>query len=253
MPDDTGIVSSIERTLNSASSRTLDTVYDEVCVAINTAKQQFEQLREKANSEIGVHATNELIGRMRKHANREIHKNKSRVQKKLQKLTSSKKMYTGGEDRRVLRGSTKIKAQTYVRERDSYSERRTRPHRMKRGRGGKSSQEKKTSQGPTVTEEDLKKLDPIVLVNDLKLTQDQIAVCRLPDRFAPTPKQPMDVSDALIGSHQWGERLRWHYFHEQKKKLTEEAESQGKDNKSPEGQSVEEEQFTKRPWYQPTT
>ena len=54
------------------------------------------------------------------------------------------------------------------------------------------------------------------------------SICRLPDCIAPTPRTPIDVSDQLIGTHQWAERLRWHRFHEMKKR-----EESGADNALP--------------------
>ena len=68
------------------------------------------------------------------------------------------------------------------------------------------------------TQEDVRKFDTIVLTDRVRLSQDQISMCRLPDCFAPTPRTPIDGSDQLIGTHQWAERLRWHRFHEMKKR-----------------------------------
>ena len=68
------------------------------------------------------------------------------------------------------------------------------------------------------TQEDVRKFDTIVLTDRVRLSQDKISMCRLPDCFAPTPRTPIDVSDQLIGTHQWAERLRWHRFHEMKKR-----------------------------------
>ena len=68
------------------------------------------------------------------------------------------------------------------------------------------------------TQEDVRKFDPIVLTDRVRFGQDQISICRLPDCFAPAPRTPIDVSDQLIGTHQRAERLRWHRFHEMKKR-----------------------------------
>ena len=48
----------------------------------------------------------------------------------------------------------------------------------------------------------------------MKLTKDQIEICRLPDCFAPTPKEHIDVPDQVIGTHKWAEQLRWkqHFY-----------------------------------------
>ena len=83
------------------------------------------------------------------------------------------------------------------------------------------------------------KFDPIVLADNVNLTKDQVSVCRLPDCFAPTPKTPIDVFDQVTGTHELAERLRWHrYFY-----------LKNKDENSHETN----ENFVKRPWYQPTT
>ena len=62
------------------------------------------------------------------------------------------------------------------------------------------------------TEDDLKQRDPVVLVDGLQLTKEQISVCRFSDKFIPTPKAPIDVLDQMMGTYEWAERLRWHQF-----------------------------------------
>ena len=63
-------------------------------------------------------------------------------------------------------------------------------------------------------------------------------MCRLPDCFAPNPKSPIDVFDQVTGTHEWAERLRRdRYFY-----------LKNKDENSHETN----ENFVKRPWYQPT-
>ena len=60
----------------------------------------------------------------------------------------------------------------------------------------------------------MKATDPIVLADNVTLTDDQRAICRLSDKFIPTPTSPIDVCDQMRGTHQWAERLRWHRFHQ---------------------------------------
>eukprot|EP00745_Piridium_sociabile_P020923 TRINITY_DN32272_c0_g1_i5.p1 TRINITY_DN32272_c0_g1~~TRINITY_DN32272_c0_g1_i5.p1 ORF type:complete len:867 (+),score=134.27 TRINITY_DN32272_c0_g1_i5:352-2601(+) len=83
--------------------------------------------------------------------------------------------------------------------------------------------------------------DPIVLADNVELTPDQISICRLPDCFAPAPREPVDVSDQMIGTYSWAERLRWHRHHMVKR-------DNGKNGDSPDGKDT----FVKRPWYKPT-
>ena len=64
------------------------------------------------------------------------------------------------------------------------------------------------------------------------------------DCFAPTPKNPIDVHDQVVGTHAWAERLRWHRYHEMKSKAYLE------DNEDSEKE--EDEAFEKKPWYKPT-
>ena len=84
--------------------------------------------------------------------------------------------------------------------------------------------------------------DPIVLAKNVTLTKEQKEVCRLPDCFAPTPREPIDVYDQALGTHQWAERLRWHRFFALQDKL------QTPDDTSNDNQN----EFEKKPWYQPT-
>ena len=51
------------------------------------------------------------------------------------------------------------------------------------------------------------------------------------------PRDPIDVSDQMVGTHNWAERLRWYHFFKRK-----EDEEPAEDGKG----------FEKRPWYQKT-
>ena len=75
------------------------------------------------------------------------------------------------------------------------------------------------------TEEDIKRLDPVVLTNKVELSEADKEVLRLPDCFAPTPGAPVDVFDQAIGTHEWAERMRWRYFWN-KEKTEEEIENE---------------------------
>ena len=143
-------------------------------------------------------------------------------------------------------GSFKLCAFNFVngkrRNRQRVRKRRCKKSSTKRNR----KVHKKSSFVPS--EDDKKKFDPIVLAENIQLSKDQIDICRLPDCFAPTPKEPIDVSDQLVGTHAWAERLRWHRFYN---KETEgnviNSETNIKEN------IFEDVPFEKKPWYQPTT
>ena len=205
-PMDTQLKDDITETLNQASSRTLDAVYEEVCETIERTERTLENARMQANLDLGVYATSELIGQVRKLSRRELSRNRDRIERKLQRLIG--KVTTA--EARTGSGCTKIHSGTYRKEPALDPPRRSRPHRQQRGRGGKSRKQTTTTTVFTPTEEDLRAFDPVILVDGFQPSQDQISVCRLPDCFAPTPKEPIDISDALIGSHNWAERLRWH-------------------------------------------
>ena len=105
-----------------------------------------------------------------------------------------------------------------------------RPHRKKRC---KKQSKKKYNRNKVVQDSVTNNNnDPIVLANNIQLTDDQKFICRLSDKFIPTPTCPIDVSDQLIGTHEWAERLRWSQFHFLNKK-----QNTGANN------------FEKMPWY----
>ena len=76
--------------------------------------------------------------------------------------------------------------------------------------------------------------DPIVLAKNVHLNKEQIDICRMSDKFIPTPTAPVDVSELLVGTHEWAERLRWKRYHFIKNK-----------NKN----ISNENEFIKLPWY----
>ena len=80
--------------------------------------------------------------------------------------------------------------------------------------------------------------DPLILTSNVQLTSDQIDICRLSDKFIPTPTNPVDVADQLIGTHEWAERLRWNRCHHINNK-----------NKS---SNASDTTFIKQPWYKPS-
>ena len=234
--DDAFLCESISKVLDETSSRILDLVYKKTVCAVAEQETCLQSTRTEVACELGIHRTNEMMGAIRKRVQKDIDIEKNKHAKKLAKLDkchSSKKPVIKG-------GSTRLCASAYVRHYpNSPPERQVRQHRMQRGRGKKKDRYAKKDRKTYVpSEDDLKSYDPIVLADNVRLTEDQISICRLPDGFAPTPKTPIDVSDQVVGTHAWAERLRWHRHFQ-----IEEEEK---------GHPVEKD-FIKHPWYRPTT
>ncbi|KAK7475074.1 hypothetical protein BaRGS_00033687, partial [Batillaria attramentaria] len=96
-----------------------------------------------------------------------------------------------------------------------------------------------SSSGSENVTQDTSRQDNTTTVTTYWIPRDQIRVCRLPDCFAPTPKEKIDVCDQVVGTYAWAERLRWHRYHYLKNSDGEEQDPT--------------EPFEKLPWYQPTT
>ena len=87
-----------------------------------------------------------------------------------------------------------------------------------------------------MTAQDLERINPIVLNPNITLTPEQISVCRLPDKFVPTPRCPIDVHDMVQGTRRWAERLRWEYFWQKRK----------------DQDQSQDEEYVPTPWYRNT-
>ena len=113
-----------------------------------------------------------------------------------------------------------------------------RPHRCCR----RGKRKKKNSINNESTDENNQIINndrlPIVLTENVNLTEDQKYICSLSDKFIPTPTAPINVADMMVGTYEWAERLRWQRFHASKEKETLE--------------DGEEKVFVKLPWYTPT-
>ena len=89
-------------------------------------------------------------------------------------------------------GNLKISANGYTTESFPAKEKnRVRPHRRLNRKAKEKRKRIVTSPARkhdyVPTKEDVERFDPTVLTDKVKLSQDQISICRLPDCFAPTP------------------------------------------------------------------
>ena len=167
-----------------------------------------------------MHITDYYVGLIRKECKKEREDLSRKHEKKLSKLTPfaaaiSNQSIQTAESR--FSGSLKITTNRYTTDRlPVMKNHQVRPHRRLNRKVNRKVKRKRLriAKSPNgkydyvPTQEDVRKFDPIVLTDRVRLNQDQISVCRLPDCFAPTPRTLIDVSDQLIGTHQRAERLR---------------------------------------------
>ena len=88
---------------------------------------------------------------------------------------------------------------------------RNKRKRKKKVKSGSDIEKTKSAVSNTLketSEEALKRFDPIIVDNCVQLTRDKIEVCRMLDKFVPTPTSPLDVFDQELNAHLWAERLR---------------------------------------------
>eukprot|EP00745_Piridium_sociabile_P017617 TRINITY_DN263_c0_g1_i8.p1 TRINITY_DN263_c0_g1~~TRINITY_DN263_c0_g1_i8.p1 ORF type:complete len:903 (+),score=84.50 TRINITY_DN263_c0_g1_i8:125-2833(+) len=204
----------------------------------------MHDLREEIRENVGPQQMCYMVSSAKKQMDGSLQHIKSIHHKKLNKLRNcNPKCNT------LTGGSIRILSKGYISERINYhttSPPKIRNHRKNRHKNSRIDKRKKKQNGSNyvnITEEDYKKFDPIVLATNVSLTKEQIEMCRLPDCFAPTPTEPIDVADQLVGTYDWAERLRWHYLFSTNKKSD-------RDN---EDLKEEDTEFQKRPWYKRTS
>eukprot|EP00745_Piridium_sociabile_P026140 TRINITY_DN41575_c0_g2_i2.p1 TRINITY_DN41575_c0_g2~~TRINITY_DN41575_c0_g2_i2.p1 ORF type:complete len:978 (-),score=173.11 TRINITY_DN41575_c0_g2_i2:3-2936(-) len=263
VPTDHSLLFQLQAILDTASTSILKFIYQDTISSANSLQDEFENLKEKWTRVKGEHVMNKAIEWIKFDTKHTLSQISHIHASKLQKLESSVQSVQTNSSR-VLRhqtGSLRLSASTVIEIPDnrahdvhSYKKQNSktniRPHRRRtrKKRKNRTKESKKKTQKDifTPTEEEKKRFDPIVLADNVKLSQHQISVCRLSDRFAPTPREPIDVADQVIGTHDWAERLRWHRFYATKKEEKKASENQD-DSKE------EDEDFVKMPWYQRTT
>ena len=249
---ETETVLKIQQVLDKASSDLLYILYDQA------KKNEFENLkrwtdcRNSVSISHGQSYINRLVGAVRKGCSK-ILRNTAEVHKhKLDKLKKQKQNQVNQKSCMAenFQGSLKIKAFNLICKTSKdcsgkITEDITNGKQIPGGRRhhrkirrGKRNKKSHNTEHWSPSEEELKKRDPVVLVENLKLTKEQISVCRLSDKFIPTPKTPINVLDQMIGTYEWAERLRWHQFFYFKN--------------IEEGIDTDTEEFVKFPWYIPS-
>ena len=239
-PTNDKLYDDICKVLNTASSDILKLVRDDVSLSVKYNTNTFENIWKDDSTTLSdfeqvVACKSSFI------------ENQAAVQhRKLTHLlneTSTKQYFSTNDND----GSFRLCAFNFVNVKRQNRQRVRKRHYKKNNKKRNNNKHRKIVFVPS--EDDKKKFDPIVLAENVKLSKDQIDICRLSDCFAPTPKEPIDVSDQLVGTHAWAERLRWHRFYN---KETEEKDNAINNETNIKEDLFEDVPFEKKPWYQPT-
>ena len=86
-PTDNHLQVSIQSILNTASSRILDVIHEDVCKLVDSASYNFSDIREETNRKNGMHLTDYYVGQIRKECKKELEDLSRKHEKKLSKLT----------------------------------------------------------------------------------------------------------------------------------------------------------------------
>ena len=234
------MVDELKNVLSSASSRILDILIEQCHSLEKEFSQDVESIKQKIKEKSGTQQMSNLVSFAKKEVQTFLQPIKLVHEKKLQQLRKAIPSHFS-----TTVGSLRLSSKQYLSEDFQYHSKtkNIRNHRKNRHKNNNLNRKKaeKINSNVTITEEDYSKFDPVVLAKNVTLSKEQIEICRLPDCFAPTPTEPIDVSDQLIGTYDWAERLRWHYFFANK-------------NKTEQDVDVKEEiEFQKFPWSKRTT
>ena len=237
-PTNFSLLERIENILNEASSKILDVIAEDLDTGILMLSSDLERTRNNLNETFGKDHVDQTFGTLKQKCEDQLQHKTLAQEKKLLSLKSHSIDHT-----KPFEGSVRICASKYTTSTSKFwnKKRRHRLNRSKKCRTVKAPQSNPKSQVSQPAS--CSQFDPIVLSKNVNLTEDQKSICRLSDKFAPTPTSPIDVSDQFIGTNAWAERLRWHYFFE--KNPTTSPENDIEEDK--------EDGFVKNPWYIPTS
>ena len=222
-----GLYSDIKHILSKSSSTLLDTLIKEINVCLRDALDVLSTFDD------GSYFYRECIENIKWVNHYHLISVKDSHRRKLSYLISE----SYGPDNFIPRDSLRVEAKGYISQKASAPYQK-KPRPSRRASKRKNNRIRKASLF-TPTEEDRALFDPIILTDRVTLTEDQKYICRLPDCFAPTPKEPIDIPDLMLSFLKWANQLRWQQFHFYQQKRD---PDKYKDKK----------EFIKYPWTQPS-
>ena len=229
------LVEHVQNIMNEASSRLLDELLQYGEYNMNEKLNTYCDLRDELSPKLVNNVKISSCGVILAH--------KASLQHKISRLVADKDT----EENFVARGSRTVFGNKYIKRSDVNIVRTLRPHRKSRQkasrkrilRGGNTA----TPQTSRPTEEDIDRLNPEVMADNVILSDTDKKVLRMSDKFAMTPRTPLDVCDMTIGTFNWAESLRWTYFWYHWK-LGKNKDKAGYDDLDEEDQQA----YEKKPW-----
>ena len=232
----------IKDVLNRTSSQIMDSICGHNEEKIHHLKKELDVIKANGSSLLSTRISNRINLEARRSVEHHVRHKQDKLDKKFTTLCSEN-LNQADKSLPICNGSRLLRASQYLkgdRARPSTGASSTgktilRPHRKYRFHRNGTNTNQPLNRENIMTPDDIKRIDPIILSKNVKLTPDQVSVCRLPDKFVPTPRCPIDVSDMVQGTKRWAEHLRWTYFWQKKKTDTDDSD---------------ESQFIPKPWYQ---
>lgn len=238
VPQNSSLLGSVQNNLDNASSRLLDLLYTDCQEKVDSLQHSYDEQRAITNHALGHHRTDCVISQIKERTKKDLQRLKQTYMRKLTTLNNASTSVPVSNT--ILSGSLKIRARTFIPDKTHKEHnKKIRKHRRRRERQKMNRLKPEHPHSPCKISTP-HPFDPVVLAKNIQLTDEQISICRLSDKFAPTPREPVDACDQLLGTHAWAERLRWHHYH-QMQKQSDDSEVTSK-----------EEHFEKLPWYKPT-
>lgn len=203
------LVNNIVQILNQASSRILDQLISEQESLIINKKSNFESYKCELFKDFGKNAKH-LIREAEVIEKPKLIHSKHKLAEKRRNLSNVK---TTANTLRKYVGSRKVKSSSYSDPKNDNFIKTVRLSRKNRSKYKKAHKKyKNKSEKFVLSDEDRNRLNPENLTDNVLLTEVDMSVLRLSDKFAMTPRQPLDVSDMTVGTHRWAESIRWTVF-----------------------------------------
>lgn len=242
---DTALHINVVQILNEASSRILDELILHGEENQSRTHNLFTEKETNLSDFMGPRAVKNFVSELKLEFTKSATAHKTSLNRKLRALHNVNKNVNTSVN--TNHGSVRLIGLSYIKPAISSYVKKSRPHRSIRWKTGRKSKLKSQAVVGKVSPLDLERLNPEVLSESVTLTDIDKSVLRRSDKFAPTPRTPLDVCDLTLGTYRWAESLRWHLFwnNYKKGKLRDKLGYSDLSDK-------DLEEFEKTPWYRRT-
>ena len=243
------LIHNIQTIIDEGSSRILDKL---LCYGERNQTENYEaflSLKQELVDHYGMNIANNIVRNIKMNSEPCFETHKLSLNKKLNYLERERDC----DEILECTGSRRLTGVKYKPRNLGIFMSADRPHRKNRWKERRNKRrnenQRNCAKPHSLCDEDIARLNPEVLSENVQLTETDKSVLRLSDKFAMTPRSPLDVHDMAVGTYRWAESIRWTYFwyHWKLGKAREREKAGYQDLNEDDLQA-----FEKTPWYRRT-